>query len=212
MQYVLKNNRIRNALIELAGKADVEWYPSTSLLSAGSLPADIRSQIETISQDSPTQRRKCEATYAEFDELAAARELATLEKDKGKESLAVLKRLLRDKFPKDGNKLTLGELVETAYDEIVEAADLNYTEDPKGQNYCNAWWCFAEVAGQDGIRNDIFFAEANQVGYKRTTRHPAGIPQPNDLFTADEAGNIVIDTENPKTILDGLRKAHVFSR
>jgi type I restriction enzyme M protein len=212
VQYVLQNNRIRNILIELAGKGDIEWYPSTSLLSEGSLPLDIRTQIEMASQASPTQRRKCEASYAEFDELVAAGELAALGKDKWKESVDVLRQLLRDKFPKIGGKFSLGELVETTYDEIVEAADLNYTEDPRGENYCNAWWCFAEVAAQPGIGNDIFFAEADQVGYKRTTRRPEGIPKPNDLFTTDETGHIVIDTESPKTVLDALRKAHVFSR
>ena len=65
--------------------------------------------------------------------------------------------------------------------------------------------------GQDGMQSNIFFAEAEQVGYKRTTRHPAGIPQPNDLFTAEDAGHIVIDIKNPTTIFDALRKAHVFS-
>jgi hypothetical protein len=104
------------------------------------------------------------------------------------------------------------ELLEVAYDEIVEASELNYSEDPHGQPYCNAWWCFSEVTLQQRFNPEIFFAEAEEVGYKRTTRHPEGIPQPNDLFKEDEQGHIKIDVENPNTILDALRQAHVFTR
>jgi type I restriction enzyme M protein len=212
VQYVLKNKRLRDALIEMANKVDAEWYPTTSLLSGSSLPAQVRVQLTAGSEESPTQRRRCKEALAELDQLVAAGELSALGKSKGKESTAVLNRLLRDKLPQDAAKLGLAELVETAYDEIIEAADLNYTEDPKGQNYCNAWWCFAEVASQPEFQHDIFFAEADQVGYKRSRKHPAGAPQPNDLFAIDEAGRIVIDTENPRNILDALRKANVFSK
>ena len=101
--------------------------------------------------------------------------------------------------------LPFREFIESSYDDLVEAADLNYTEDSRGANYCNAWWCFAEVTSKEPFDYPIFFAEAGQVGYKRTTRHPEGIEQPNDLFRTDAEGNIVIDTENPQTILDHLR-------
>lgn len=212
VKYVLRNNRLRDALIELVNKLEVEWYPTTSLLSGSSLSAEVRTQITTGSEDSPTQKKRCKETLEEFDEFLAAAELAALEKGKGKDAAAILKQLLRDKLPQDATTLSLTELVETAYDEIVEAADLNYSEDPKGQNYCNAWWCFAEVASQPEFQHAIFFAEADQVGYKRSRRHPAGAPQPNDLFATDEAGHIVIDTQNPKTILDALRKANAFAK
>ena len=142
--------------------------------------------------------------------MTTAGELAKLGNGKAEEFVAAIKQLIRDKFPTVVNNIKLTELVEIAYDEIFEATDLNYTEEPKGQNYCNAWWCFAEVASQSEFQTQNFFAEAEHVGYKRTTRHPAGVPQPNDLFAVDEAGQLIIDTENPKTILDALRKLHVF--
>ena len=94
----------------------------------------------------------------------------------------------------------------------MQAAELNYTEDPKGHNYCNAWWCFAEVTSQKNFDYEIFFAEAEHIGYKRSTRHPEGIPQPNDLFQADAEGNIVINTEKPTTILDHLRAKRLFAQ
>jgi hypothetical protein len=205
------NNRLRDALIEIANKVDAEWYPTTSLLSGSTLPAEVRAQMTAASEESPTQKQRCNEALAEFDKVVADGELAALAKSKAQESAAALKQLLRDKVPQDAAKMPLFQLVETAYDEIVEAADLNYSEDPHGQNYCNAWWCFAEIASQPEFQHDIFFAEADQVGYKRSRRHPAGAPQPNDLFAADEAGHIVINAENPRNILDALRKANVFS-
>ena len=137
--------------------------------------------------------------------------MEAIEQASSDDAINGLRQLLRDKVPQVSAKTSLRELIEAAYDEIIEAATLNYTEDPNGQTYCNAWWCFADITGQNGFQYDIFFAEANQVGYKRTTRHPAGIAQPNDLFATDDAGEIVIDTDSPKTILDALKKADVFA-
>jgi hypothetical protein len=95
--------------------------------------------------------------------------------------------------------------------DLVEAADLNHSDDPRGRSYCNAWWCFAEVTSQAPFDYRIFFAEATHVGYKRTTRHPEGIDQANDLFSTDANGDVIIDTENPQTILDELRSRKSFS-
>jgi type I restriction enzyme M protein len=51
-------------------------------------------------------------------------------------------------------------------------------------------------------------AEAENVGYKRTKRGEK--PMPNDLYQSDENGNVIIDTENPKTILDYMRKSKLW--
>ena len=58
VQYVLKNNRIRSSLIELAGKADLEWFPSTNLLAAASLPVGFWTHVETASQRLPHSKEE----------------------------------------------------------------------------------------------------------------------------------------------------------
>lgn len=211
VQFVLQNERIRNALIDHATKAEVEWYPSTNLLSAGTLPREVRRQIGKATPRGSSLRKRLAKTLRDLRGLLAVNLLGKLSNGQAKAATATLTRLLRDRLPLKHDTLALPKFIEAAYDDIVQAADLNYTEDPKGNPYCNAWWCFAEVTSQKSFDYEIFFAEAEHVGYKRTTRHPEGIPQPNDLFRSDEAGNITIDTAKPVTILDHLRAKKLFA-
>lgn len=207
VRYVLENERIRNSLIQLVNRAEVEWYPSTNLLSDRSLPKEVREQITKGVEENPVNRRKLASVLEEFDRFVEADGLRSSTSEEGNTTLA---RLLRDRLTPSLAALPLPKRIEGAYDDIVEASDLNFTEEPKGRPYCNAWWCFAEVTSQEMFDYDIFFAEADKVGYKRTTRHPEGIPQPNDLFREDKDGEVVIDTKNPKTILDHLRRRDFF--
>ena len=53
-QFVLRNNRIRTALIDLANRADVEWYPATNLFSRRRCPHAVRDQlVEATSKRAP---------------------------------------------------------------------------------------------------------------------------------------------------------------
>lgn len=210
VKFVLTNERVRNSLIDLANKTEVEWYPSANLISAETLPDAIRARILEAAKESKSLLKRASERLKDLDDLLAARPLENFDDAAREESAAALTRLLRDKLPSNAPALSLVELIETAYDDIVEAAELNYTEDPKGQPYCNAWWCFAEVTSRPEFDYEIFFAEAEHVGYKRTTRHPDGIPQPNDLFQTDADGRLIVDTENPQKILDYLRSKKFF--
>jgi type I restriction enzyme M protein len=211
IKVILTNDRLRATLIDMANRSEVEWYPASNLLTATTLPAAVRAALVDACEDSAGQKRKLTKLLEDFDTFTAAGPLADCTGAEEKATRATLARLLRDKAPANCAKLPLRDLLEAAYDDLVAAAELNHTEDPRGENYCNAWWCFAEVTARPDFDYPIFFAEAGQVGYKRTTRHPEGIEQPNDLFATDADGNIVIDTENPKTILDHLRSQKLFT-
>ena len=210
IRFVLTNDRIRNGLIDVANRAEVEWYPATNLLSGVTLSHAVRDQLIGGTNDSPGLKKRLAGLLADLGAFLADATLANWSNEAKKAALATLTRLLRDRLTPAVAGLQLPELVEAAYDEIVEASELNFTEDPKGKPYCNSWWCFAEVAGQKEFDHPIFFAEAGHVGYKRTTRHPEGIEQPNDLFQTDGHGNVLIDTTNPQKILDHLRTKKFF--
>lgn len=210
VQSVLLNERLRNILIDLASRAEIEWYPAENMLTATTLPTEIRQQLIAAFDSASSSGKRLDTALKELDEVLKQNLLSSLTSTALQEAIETARRLLRDRQPPDAATLTLPQLVEAAYDDLLQAADLNYTEDPKGQPYCNAWWVFAEVTTQPPFDYEIFFAEAEQVGYKRSVRHPEGMPQPNDLFQTDADGNIVIDTENPKTILDHLRSKRVF--
>jgi type I restriction enzyme M protein len=199
------NDQLRHALIDVANKAEVEWYPSTNLLTTTTLSSDIRQLLINGCEDSATLKKKLASLLEEVDAFIGKNALGNIANANESAARTTLSRLLRDRQPHKASSLKFNQLLETTYDDIIAAADLNHTEDPKGQPYCNAWWCFSEVTSRKEFDCAIFFAEAEHVGYKRTTRHPEGIPQPNDLFLADADGNIIINTKNPRTILDHMR-------
>lgn len=100
-----------------------------------------------------------------------------------------LKELLGENFDEDDSELDIKELKEK-YAEEIKLAD-------------EEWWVFRKVSEE--LNYKIFMAHAEEIGYKRGLRGEE--QRSNQLFQTDENGNIVIDTENPKTILDYLRKA-----
>jgi type I restriction enzyme M protein len=210
IRFVLTNDRIRNGLIDIANRAEVEWYPATNMFSAATLPHAVRDQLAESTKESTGLKKRLAGVLADLETFLGEPSLASWKNGEKKEALTTITHLLRHKLTPAVAGLPLPELVEAAYDEIVEASELNFTEDHKGKPYCNSWWCFAEVASQKEFDCPIFFAEAEHVGYKRTTRHPEGIEQPNDLLRTDEHGNVLIDRDNPQKILDYLRAEGFF--
>jgi len=98
-----------------------------------------------------------------------------------------LLELLGDNFEKIDKKLNIKEIKEKYEDEI--------------QLVDSEWWVFKKVSEE--LNYKIFMAHAEEIGYKRGVRGEE--VRENQLFQTDEEGNLVIDTNNPKTILDYLR-------
>jgi type I restriction enzyme M protein len=105
------------------------------------------------------------------------------------ESKANLKRYLKNYLEKVDLDLTSKEIIAKYEDEIIEI------------NSNPSWWIFGEVSKHFDYQ--IFFAEAEEIGYKRTKRGEQ--KRPNELYQEDANGNIVIDTNNPKAILDWIK-------
>lgn len=92
-----------------------------------------------------------------------------------------IKRFLKDYLIKDDEKLAPKELLLKYSDEIDSLS--KYDKDTQVFGFYNAWWVFGEVART--IDYDIFMAEAENVGYKRTKRGEN--PMPNDLYDLEYA-------------------------
>lgn len=67
--------------------------------------------------------------------------------------------------------------------------------------YVNVWWVFSEVAKQ--LSYDIFMAEVDNIGYKRTKRGEK--EQSNDLYRIDSSKQIIVDDGELNTVLDYMR-------
>jgi type I restriction enzyme M protein len=82
------------------------------------------------------------------------------------------------------SKLTIKELLEKYLEEIkdISSSDKDLIDE---FGHVNVRWVFAEVAKELGY--EIFMAEVENVGYKRTKRGEN--PMPNDLFDLEQAPN-----------------------
>ena len=68
--------------------------------------------------------------------------------------------------------------------------------------HVNSWWVFGQVSQKQSY--EIFMAEADNVGYKRSKRGEKYMP--NDLFRTNTNGEICVDDSVENTILDIMRK------
>jgi len=97
-------------------------------------------------------------------------------------------RFLKDYLTEEDKELEIKEILEKYSDEIANLSKYEKETDIFG--FYNAWWVFSEVAKE--LDYDIFMAEAENVGYKRTKRGEN--PMPNDLYDIEYAPQ-KIDTE-----------------
>ncbi len=112
----------------------------------------------------------------------------------------ILNRFLKAHIDEKDEELTNSELIHKYYDELNELC--KYDSDTKEElGYVNTWWVFEEVSKE--LKYEIFMAEAENIGYKRTVR--GELLMPNDLYRTDNEGTILVDDGIKETILDYLR-------
>jgi type I restriction enzyme M protein len=68
--------------------------------------------------------------------------------------------------------------------------------------FVNTWWVFSVVAPQ--LDCDIFMAEVENIGYKRSQRGEKSMP--NELFRTDTEGVVQVNDGIEETVLDLIRK------
>lgn len=107
-----------------------------------------------------------------------------------------IQRFLKDYLTAEDDALEVKTLLEKYSEEIDSVS--KFEKETHVFGFYNAWWVFGEVAKE--LDYDIFMAEAENVGYKRTKRGEN--PMPNDLFDLEYAP-YQLDT---KRIIDSYEK------
>lgn len=107
--------------------------------------------------------------------------------------VSLLQQLLGNIFNPEDPKLTTQKLCEK-YSEEVSLAD-------------HDWWVFRKVAEE--LDYPIFMAHAEEIGYKRGVRREE--KRLNELFKQTKMKDIVVNTEEPTTVLDHLRASLKWS-
>ena len=113
--------------------------------------------------------------------------------------LTNIKRFLKDYIVAEDDALEIKDILEKYATEIAELSVFDNETEVFG--FYNTWWVFGEVAKE--LSYDIFMAEAENVGYKRTKRGEQLMP--NDLFDLEVAPQM-IDTNNIIADYDGQIK------
>lgn len=118
-----------------------------------------------------------------------------------KEEADVIKAMLQSYLsPADKDKSAV-ELVTKYRSELAIITKLDKDlQDYFG--YVNVWWVFSEVAKQ--LPYDIFMAEVDAIGYKRTTRSEKETI--NELYRSVNNNEPMVDDNIIETVLDEMRK------
>jgi type I restriction enzyme M protein len=109
--------------------------------------------------------------------------------------------MLKNYFEDDDKNISSKELVTKYIDELKELC--KYDTDTKDFfGFVNTWWVFGEVAKE--LNYNIFMAEVENIGYKRTKRGEKLMP--NELYRINNKGEVIIDDGKKETALDYLRE------
>ena len=115
------------------------------------------------------------------------------------EETSLIRRMLKSYISARDDGLSAGELIQKYHGELEGLCTCD--KDTQGTfGYVNTWWVFGEVAGK--LNHEIFMAEAENIGYKRSKRGEREMP--NDLYRVKD-GQVVIDDRAVETILDYMR-------
>jgi type I restriction enzyme M protein len=140
-----------------------------------------------------TLKTRCENLIKVYLEEKDREKLPSIKNMKKSEEQKVLVRFLKDYIIEDDKIVSSKKICSRYQDEIKELCKHDKdTTDVFG--FYNTWWVFGEVAKE--FDYDIFMAEAENVGYKRSKRGEKIMP--NDLFDLEYAPNSLSlnDVEN----------------
>jgi len=109
-------------------------------------------------------------------------------------------RFLIDHIEPSDKTLDCGALIDK-YKDVLESYLIIDTDSTTQYGNINVGWVFRQISKQYDY--EIRMCEAEQIGYKRTTRGPKETP--NELYRTDDKGNVLVDDGVETTILDYLR-------
>lgn len=239
IQSFIENDRILNSFRKFLDKYNIE-IDYSKVLVHDLLDDNLKDEIEAkIPQK---DKNTFEALVKKIESFKNKYKLDELDTEENKK---ILKEFLKQFYPQEQEFKSFKKLLEYVYDDVLEIATLDYPQIKGQNNYCNSWWVFGEVSKH--FNYPIFYAEVENIGYKRTKRGE----QDKDIPIKDEMGNIIafkndffkvkaekvkrtywvkkgnkvvqeekeeiiktdiiIDTENPETVLDYLRKGNIWS-
>jgi len=146
-------------------------------------------------------KTRVENLIAVHDGIKKKNKLPSIKDMTADEEKATIRRMLKNHITARDENLSADELIEKYRAELNDLCTVDKdTADTFG--HVNTWWVFGEVCSQ--FDYDIFMAEVDNIGYKRTKRGEKEMP--NELFTLEYAPYkldiAAIDKDYKKRIAD----------
>lgn len=127
-------------------------------------------------------KTRTENLIAVHDGLKEKEKLPSIKDIKAEEERDILARMLKSYITEKDSALTASELIDKYRSELSDLCSIDKdTVDSFG--HVNTWWVFGEVAQK--FNYNIFMAEVDNIGYKRTKRGEKEMP--NELFELEYA-------------------------
>lgn len=161
-------------------KWDIEWRKASNEYSK--LRTRAQNIVDVI--DGKKEKKK----------LSSIKNLSEIEEKN------IIRKMLKYYLTRDDEKLGTKELIKKYRSELEDICKIDKdTKDSFGN--INTWWVYGEVA--EKLNYNIFMAEADNIGYKRTAHGEKLMP--NDLYRANADNIPIIDDGQKETILDYMR-------
>ncbi|MBQ7673853.1 MAG: N-6 DNA methylase [Alphaproteobacteria bacterium] len=204
---VLNNQKIVDRFSKLAKKFEYMFKFDENIVINSKHNKAVIKGLERIILGLPegTKKEKSDKSklMSEIDQIKEVISKNSFAEYENDDCRCVILKLLR--ITSDEKKIKVYDIINKLYEDILDATELDYPDYGDSQKYTNSWWCFSEVTQNDKFNDNVFFAEAHNIGYKRTKRGETQMP--NDLYSVGNNGDYPeVNIKTPKTILDNYIK------
>lgn len=153
-----------------------------------------------VSKEYGQLKTRVENLIAVHDGKKLKSKLPSIKDLNSEQEVEIINRILKKHISSRDAGLDAGSLINKFREELEDLCTPDKdTKETFG--FVNTWWVFGEVAAR--LNYDVFMAEVEQIGYKRTKRGEN--PKPNELYRTKQDGTIAVDDGIHETVLDFMR-------
>jgi len=135
-----------------------------------------------VSKEYSKLKTRTENLIAVHDGLKEKEKLPSIKDITTEEERAILVRMLKSHITEKDSASTVSDLIDKYRSELADLCSID-KDHVDSFGYVNTWWVFGEVA--QTFNYNIFMAEVDHIGYKRTKRGEKEMP--NELFELEYA-------------------------
>lgn len=155
---------------------------------------------DTASKDYSQLKTRVDNLISVYNGKKLKAKLPSIKNLTADEEVALLQKMLKNYITDEDKTLDTNGLI-IKYREELESLCSPDKDTKETFGFVNTWWVFGEVS--KALNYDVFMAETDSIGYKRSKRGEKEMP--NTLFRFNGTG-VIVDDGVKETILDYMRE------